>query len=370
LHIITAHAKNNEAPDINYDALVKTGGTLVFMMGVAAIGDICEGCIAAGMDENMSAAIVQNAATNSQRKFLGTVNTLPAIARENNVQSPAVIIIGRVCGFSERYDWFSKKPLHGKRAIVARSKDGASILADKLRELGCHVIEIPCLKVVPLTDSNCELEKKLANIQDYTWLVFTSGVGVNIFFDYLFESGFDIRALHHLKIACVGSETEKEVNKRGIKVDYRPAEYNGTALAHGLVELIKNSSSEKLFIARAKDADADLTRILAEVGIAFDDVPVYEKLKNIQSASAAVSAITETDFDFIAFTSSSAVEVFAEVVARAHIDFEKIKTVCIGEKTAVAAKAHGMDVYVSAEATVESMIDKITKLCATQLDII
>jgi len=364
LHIITAHAKNNEAPEINYDALVKTGGTLVFMMGVAAIGDICEGCTAAGMDKDMPAAIVQNAAANSQRKFLGTVSTLPAIARENNVQSPAVIIIGKVCGFSERYDWFSKKTLYGKRAIVARSKNGASNLSDKLRELGCHVIEIPCLKVVPLTSSGCVLEKKLANIHDYTWLVFTSGVGVNIFFDYLFESGFDIRALHHLKIACVGIETEKEVNIRGINVDYRPAEFNGESLARGLAPFIKKSNGEKIFIARAKDADADLTRILADAGLAFDDVPVYEKLKDRQNASTAVSTITDADFDFAAFTSSSAVEVFAEAVseARAHFDFSKIKAVCIGEKTAAEARSCGMEAYVAAEATVESMIEKIKEL--------
>jgi len=364
LHIIAAHAKNNEAPEINYDALVKTSGTLVFMMGVAAIGDICEGCTAAGMDKDMPAAIVQNTVSNSQRKFLGTVSTLPAIARENNVRSPALIIIGKVCGFSECYDWFSKKPLYGKRAIVTRSKDGASDLSDRLRELGCHVIEIPCLKVVPLTSFGCELEKKLANIHDYTWLVFTSGVGVNIFIDYLFESGFDIRALHHLKIACVGIETEKEVNKRGINVDYRPAEYNGAALARGLAPFIKNSSRAKIFIARAKDADADLTRILADAGLAFDDVPVYEKLKDTQSASAAIDAITKTDFDFIAFTSSSAVGVAAEAVTESasHFDFGKIKAVCIGEKTAVAARAHGMEVYVSAEATIESMVNKIREL--------
>ena len=357
VHIITAHAKNNEVPNINYSALVSSGGTLVFMMGVAAVNDICEKCIAAGMDGDMPAAIVENAATNAQRKFLGTVNTLPAIARENNVQSPAIIIIGKVCSFSEKYDWFSKKPLRNKRIIVVRGKDGTSNLSDRLRELGCHVIELPCLKIAPLTSPGCVLEKKLANIQDYTWLVFTSGVGVTIFFDYLVENGIDIRSLHRLKIACVGIETEREVNKRGIKVDYRPAEYNGAALARGLAELFKNSSGEKLFIARAKDGDADLPRILTEADIAFDDVPVYEKIKDRESASAMVNIIIENNIDYIAFTSSSAVKCFIE--AAAHFDFGKIKTVCIGEKTAATARSHGMEAYVAAEATVESMVAKI-----------
>jgi len=362
VHIITAHAKNNEAPDINYDALVKTGGTLVFMMGVAAIANICEGCAAAGMDKEMPAAIVENAATNLQRKFLGTVSNLPAIARANNVESPAVIIIGKVCGFSERNDWFSKKPLRGKRVIFARGRDGASRLSDSLRELGCHVIEISCLKIFPLTGSGCVLEKKLAEIKDYTWLVFTSGVGVNIFFDYLLEKKIDIRVLNNLKIACVGIETEREVNKRGVNADYRPAEYNGESLARGLAALIKNPKGEKLLIAGAKDADADLPRILAEAGIAFDEVAVYEKIKNMQNASAAVKKLCENDI--VAITSSSAAEVFAEAAAEAgaYLNFGKIKVVCIGKKTADTARAHGIEVYVAAEATVQSMMEKIKEL--------
>ncbi|MCL1932048.1 MAG: uroporphyrinogen-III C-methyltransferase [Treponema sp.] len=359
VHIVTAHARDNEPLNINYNALVGAGGTLVFMMGVSAIDAICGGCIAAGMDADMSAAIIENAATNAQRTFLGTVSALPAIARANNVESPAVVIIGKVCGFSGRYDWFSKRPLHGKRVIIARGRDGASRLSDRLREMGCQVTEIPCLKIVPLTGPGCMLEKKIADLQAYTWLVFTSVVGVSIFFDYMVEKEIDIRTLHHLKIACVGIETEREINKHGIKADYCPAEYNGAALARGLVDLLKNRSGEKLCIARAKDASAgagaDLTRVLAEAGIAFDDVPVYEKIKNKDEVSKIVNTISENNI--IAFTSSSAVEAVAE--AAAYIDFSTIKALCIGEKTAFAARSRGMEVSVAAEATIESMIARI-----------
>jgi len=353
LHIITAHAKNNEPPKINYDALVKAGSTLVFMMGVAAIADISEGCIGAGMDGEKPAAIVENAATNLQRKFLGTVSALPAIARANKVKSPAVIVIGDVCQFSERYDWLSKKPLYGKRIIVARGRDGASDLSDKLGELGCYVLEIPCIKIALLI-------VPINAIASYSWLVFTSSVGVNIFFDYLIENGFDIRALCHLKIACVGIATEREVNKRGIQVDYRPTEYNGEALARGLTAIVKKD--EKLLIARAKDGDDDLTRILADAGIAFEDAPIYDKIKDIASANAAITAIAAAGIaiDLTAFTSSSAVHAFAE--AAAHSNIGKIRAVCIGEKTASAARSYGMDVFVAPEATIPSMVEKIKEV--------
>jgi uroporphyrinogen III methyltransferase/synthase len=243
---------------------------------------------------------------------------------------------------------------------------GASRLVEKLRKLGCHVIQMLCFRLASLTSPGCELEKKIENINDYTWLVFTSGVGVNIFFDYLVESGIDIRILHHLKIACVGTETEREVNKRGIKVDYCPAEYNGAALAHGLVELLKNgNNNDKLLIPRAKDGDEDLTRILADAGLAFDDVPIYEKIRNTNTAiNTIIETITENDS--VAFTSSSGVKGFVETISGSttHIDFSKIKAVCIGEKTAATARSYGMEVYVSTEATIQGMVDKIKELGA------
>jgi uroporphyrinogen III methyltransferase/synthase len=43
VHIITGHKKKNEAYNIDFEALVRTKGTLVFLMGVSALGDICKG---------------------------------------------------------------------------------------------------------------------------------------------------------------------------------------------------------------------------------------------------------------------------------------------------------------------------------------
>ena len=350
LHIITGHARNHGDLDINYDALVRTNGTLVFMMSLAAVGEICAGCIAAGMDSEMPAAIVENATTNIQRSFVGTVGTLPELARINEVQSPAVIIIGNVCRLSARCDWFGKQPLFGKRIIVARAKPGASRLSDMLKELGCYVTELPPAKIIPLTAAGCHIGRILKMIDRYSWLVFTSGVGVNVFFDYLIETGFDIRALYHLKIACVGAETEKEINKRGLKAAYRPDEYNGAALARGLSQMIKKG--EKALIARAKDGAEDIARILANAGICFDDAAIYEKKRTVKT-------ITSQHIDYAAFTSSSTVR-FADA---AGLDLAGVKAVCIGGRTAAAAESYGMKAYVSAESTIESMVAKIKELC-------
>ena len=366
LHIISGHPRKDAIPAANYDALVRAGGTLVFLMGVAAVGDICRGCVDAGMDVNMPAAIIENATVGSQRVFSGTVQTLPAIARENNVNSPSVIVIGNVCRLSGRFGWFKPevRRVPGRRVIVVRGRPGSSDLSDMLRELGFQAVDMQCFAIVPLTGPGCELEKAIGKINGYAWLLFTSSIGVNVFFDYFIANGFDIRTLANLKVGCVGSETGKELARRGIAADYRPPEYNGAALARGLVPLVKNG--EKLLILRAKNGAEGVTRILADAGIAFDDVPLYEKVQDSAKTGAAARIIAENRADFAVFTSSSAVESFAAAAeaaaAAAGTDISAIKAVCIGERTAAAAKSYGMEVHVSAEATIKSIVEKIKEL--------
>ena len=352
LHIITGHGKKDTIPDTDYDALVRTGGTLVFMMGVAAVAGICAGLVSAGMDADMPAAVIEKATTKEQRKFLGTVGNLPEIVRSNSVISPSVIIIGKVCLLSERLDWLSRKPLSGKRIIVAQVNPGSSKLSSRLEELGCQVIELPIAKIAPLTGSGCDLDKALKRIIDFSWLVFTSGVGADIFFDHLFDTRYDIRALHHLKIACVGTETEKTVNKRGVKVDFVPSVFNGVALAGGLAKLVM--PGERVLITRDRNAAKDFTQILSKNGITYYDVATYEK-------TTEKVYLKDINADFATFTSSSGVEGFARAAGNA--DLKRIKAVCIGEKTAAAALSHGMEVFISEVATIDGVIKKIQEIC-------
>ena len=59
VHIITGHKKAGQEYNIDFEALVRTGGTLVFLMGVTALQDICSHLLAAGMNPDTPAAILQ-----------------------------------------------------------------------------------------------------------------------------------------------------------------------------------------------------------------------------------------------------------------------------------------------------------------------
>ena len=45
-----------------------------------------------------------------------------------------------------------------------------------------------------------------------------------------------------------------------------------------------------------------------------------------------------------------------------HIDYSKVKAICIGRQTAEEAERYGMEVTISAQATIDSMIETMLGL--------
>ncbi len=76
VHIISAHRKSGADAHINYESLVKLGGTLIFLMGLEAIASITAGLTAAGMDASMPAALIENGTHPKQRKLVSTVTEI------------------------------------------------------------------------------------------------------------------------------------------------------------------------------------------------------------------------------------------------------------------------------------------------------
>lgn len=82
--------------DLDWPALARGDGTLVVLMGVAALSAIAGGLLGAGMDPATPVAIVENGWTAEQRVTAGPIARIAELARDRGVESPAVIVIGTV----------------------------------------------------------------------------------------------------------------------------------------------------------------------------------------------------------------------------------------------------------------------------------
>jgi siroheme synthase len=99
--VITGHdavSPGGLPADLDWAALARGRGTLVVLMGVAALPTIQAGLLGAGMDPATPVAIVENGWTPAQRVTTGGLDEIADRARERGVESPAVIVIGDVAG--------------------------------------------------------------------------------------------------------------------------------------------------------------------------------------------------------------------------------------------------------------------------------
>ncbi len=353
LHIITGHQRAGKPLNIPFKALVQTEGTLVFLMGVSALENICSGLLDAGMDPKMPAAVVEKGTTPAQRPILATLDTLPEQAKKARVKSPAIIIVGKVCSLSSQFDWFDHLPLKGKTVIVTRPKERVGTLSGRLRALGAEVIEYPCIQTVPIVPCH-EMEQAVSNIGQYQWLVFTSPAGVASLMEMLFKTGRDVRALGNIQLAAIGPGTDRELRKYGLHADLIPAVYDGAHLGQALCDA---KPTGRVLILRAQWGTEALTDALSGCKISYDDIRCYETRYSSADAQHIHELLIGMDTPIVTFTSASTVRGFAASLG--DLDGTKILGACIGKQTEAEARKYGIQTITAKEATMDALIERI-----------
>src|SRR5882762_3878760 len=90
-------------------------------------------------------------------------------------------------------------PLEGKRILVTRTREQASVLSERLCALGAIPVEFPTIRIAPPEDWTA-LDSALRQLfinegSAYNWLVLTSANGVIICCDRLLTLGYKVRDL-------------------------------------------------------------------------------------------------------------------------------------------------------------------------------
>lgn len=348
LHIVTGHRRSGAELDIDFDALVRCGGTLVFLMGVAALQEITDGLLRAGMAPDTAAAMVERGSTPQQRRLSATLGTLARRAKEVGISNPAVIVVGEVCSLADRFDWFDALPLKGERIIVTRPEDRAGALSGKLRALGADVLEYPCIRTTAIVPCP-QLESALQNISRYQWLAFTSPAGVDTLWSWLDRHGLDMRTLGNIKLAALGPGTAGALKCRGLRADLIPEVYDAAHLGQALAQ----EATGAVLMLRSEVASPDLPAALDKVGIPYDDVAIY-RTEYRADREAPLKAALADGVKFVSFTSASTVKAFVALAQTC--DYTQVTGICIGQQTANEAKKHGIPVIVAKNATVDALV--------------
>src|SRR5213594_4131008 len=345
---------------IDYAALAKLGGTQVMLMGVERLGSITSEMLKQGVRSDLPVALVRSATTAKQKTLTGTLLDIAQKAVASDFKAPAVAVFGEVVGLRDGLNWYEKRPLLGKRIVVTRTRKQASVLSNKLRALGAHVIELPTIQIEPPTDLR-EFAELVQDAHVYDWIVFTSANGVEAFFDIFFKLYDDAREIGAVRIAAIGPATAQRVKDFHLHVDLQPDEFVAEAV---LREFKKQGNIENLriLLVHAEKARDALPKELSAMGAIVDEAFAYRPVPETRDTSGARRQLAQDGADLITFTSSSTVENFLAL----GLPWPKGMLIAsIGPITSKTVREHGLTVDIEARRhDIDGLVQAVRELLA------
>jgi len=350
---ITGH-EDPTKPDsaVDYAALAslaKRGGTLGFYMGVGRLSVIRDALVAGGLAADTPAAVVQWGTLPRQRSVTGTVRDIAERAEQQGVGAPAIVVIGAVAGLDQLgLDFFTRRPLFGKRIVITRTRQQASALRDRLEALGAEVLEAPTIELAP-PDTWKPVDDALERLSEYEWVVLTSANGVAALAERLAALGRDARALSGVKIATIGDATARALRDRlAIEADLVPTRFVAESLASELIAR-QNVAGQRFLLMRADIARPALPAKLREAGASVAEVVAYETKVAAALSETVLTALREGEVDWVTFTSSSTATNMASLLGDEAISvMQRVGIASIGPITSDAVRRQGWSIATEA----------------------
>jgi len=355
IHVFTGHGKE-DLDNLDFNNIAKLNGTIIFLMGIKNLDRIVKGLIENGKSHDTPIALIENGTTNNQKVVRSDLKNIVNLAEKNNINPPAIIIIGDVVKLNERLKWFDNKPLFGKKILITRALDHNNFCG-KLQELGAVIIEMPFIRI---SDNSHEFinENFLQSLNDYSSILFNSVNSVKFFFERLKMMNKDLRILGNCMIGVIGKGTEQEIKNYGVIPDFIPDRYT----VDDLIKLAVNKNNKKKILILTSDlSPINPGKIKQEYSVEVKKIELY-KTEKIQVDIDNLKSVIEDGLDLITFLSSSTVDSFFENYSKldekTKQKIDKINIASIGTMTSDTIKKYNHDVTIEAK---EFYIEGLTK---------
>ncbi|WP_299405091.1 uroporphyrinogen-III C-methyltransferase [Acaryochloris sp. IP29b_bin.148] len=335
--ILSAHAPES----LNWSALAQLD-TLVILMGGRQLKTVVRHLRQHGQSPDHPIAVIQWGGRQQQQIWTGTLADIVTQTHGTSL-SPCVIVVGQVVTLRSTLQLdgsppdpyphtgtsikstmhahasISDLPLSGKTILVTRALAQSAAFSHALMAAGAEVMDMPALTIGP-PSSWADLDRAIATLHHFDWLILTSANGVTGFLDRLQQAGLDTRALARLKIAVVGRKTAKTLEKRGLKADYIPPDF----VADSLVEHFparESLGSQTLLFPRVESGGREvLVKQFTAQGAKVVEVAAYQSRCPDHIEPGVIAALQQQTIDVVTFASSKTVRYFYQLLQQAQAD--------------------------------------------------
>jgi len=247
------------------------------------------------------------------------------------------------------------------KVLITRPRNQADSFANALTEAGFEPVFFPVIEIRPF-EENVALDRAIAKLDCYDWIVFTSVNGVDAFFGRLPSPSLRYPSSlcrgdggEGIRVAAIGPKTAQSLENRGVIPDFVPDEYVAEAILPGLGDL----RGRWVLLPRAEIARKALPEAILQAGGVAHEIAVYQTLPAEPDPEGL--AALKSGVDAVTFTSPSTVENFVEIVHQVGLNPLQLPRnpliACIGPITQKAAQEAGFsDIVVAEEYTSEGIV--------------
>ncbi|MFR5781724.1 MAG: uroporphyrinogen-III C-methyltransferase [Oscillospiraceae bacterium] len=340
-HVVTAHsaATGDTLPE-HLDALARTGGTLVFLMGLTALGELSRRLIAAGMSPDTPAAVVSGGNSPHPADVRGTLADIAE--RAAKVEAPAVIVVGAVAELSLAE---ASLPLSGVRVALT----GTDAVQSKLRACfpprgrGCSPRRAAGGRWRRGSRRGSTARLGRAHERERRGGILRR----------LAAEGFDLRRLGSRRFAVIGRATGAALRAHGIIPDLCPERQTSAGLAEALLETAEPGADVRLY--RSALAARELPEALAG-RFSVTDTPIYTVETRLVSDAAA---------DYVVFSSAGGARAYLAAGGKTG----GAVCVSIGPVTTAALREFALPTLESPDISAEGILTAVLKHRAARLKV-
>jgi uroporphyrinogen-III synthase len=200
------------------------------------------------------------------------------------------------------------------------------------------------------------LERALAHVQDFDWIVFASRQAVTAVIRWL------PRLPQGVRVAAIGRATAQVLQGRGFAVDLMPNEANAAALVDAFAAV--GCGGAKILYPASSRALPTITQGLTQLGAEVRQVEAYRTEAALLDADDCRAWIDREVIGAVTFASPSAVIELERALGAPHFTrlLAQAAVVAIGPTTARALAERGRTAVLAESATLSGLANTTLKL--------